>query len=165
MFSSKFRFVYRSVHCIRPEENFIRSVAEPRGASSELSVLGDVYIPHWVQATQPLFQWQFIADTTWVLQWLVTCWVNALLPTLYFSMSCHLKSNAHFRKTFSTCLTVNLSFSKFEPLQAMSLLDSEAAFKKRVIEIGDDGLFQTLDNSGLRTFSSLAFDNSLQNIQ
>ena len=39
----------------------------------------------------------------------------------------------------------------------MSLLDSEAAFKKRVIEIGDETLFQTLDNSGLKTFSGLAF--------
>ncbi|CAL1169250.1 unnamed protein product [Cladocopium goreaui] len=39
----------------------------------------------------------------------------------------------------------------------MSLLDSEAAFKKRVIEIGDEVLFQTLDNSGLKTFSGLAF--------
>lgn len=39
----------------------------------------------------------------------------------------------------------------------MSLLDSEAAFKKRVIEIGDEMLFQTLDNSGLKTFSGLAF--------
>ena len=39
----------------------------------------------------------------------------------------------------------------------MSLLDSEAASKKRVIEIGDEVLFQTLDNSGLKTFSGLAF--------
>ena len=39
----------------------------------------------------------------------------------------------------------------------MSLLDSEAAFKKRVVEIGDDALFQTLDTAGLTTFSSLAF--------
>lgn len=39
----------------------------------------------------------------------------------------------------------------------MSLLDSEAAFKKRVIEIGDDALFQILNHAGLRTFSGLAF--------
>ena len=41
--------------CIQYGANFIHPVAEPRGATSELSVLGDFIVPHWVQATQPLF--------------------------------------------------------------------------------------------------------------
>ena len=48
-------------------------------------------------------------------------------------------------------------YTDFSDIKEKSLLDSEAAFKKRVIEIGDETLFQTLDNSGLKTFSGLAF--------
>ena len=48
--------------------NFIHPVAEPRGSTSELSVLGNFYVPHWVQATGP-FPVAVHAVTTWFLQW------------------------------------------------------------------------------------------------